>query len=426
VGEDLSTWDDKSVHDGSFTYMLSGPKAPFNDGVVKRVPPKMELPSKGDVRAVIPKHCFERSILHGFVYIVRDMIIVATFATAAYLLLDPVMPSITEDLVAFAIWFVGWNIYAFWQGTALTGLWVIAHECGHGAFSSSQLLNDVVGYILHTALLVPYFAWQFSHKKHHIRTNHLLDGETHVPASAKGFGVRDDGKLTGMAYVADKIGDEAFAVLQVYGHLVFGWPLYLLQNDTGGRRNADGSRKSGKDTLDHFRPSSKLFPERMRTKAALGTAGIIAMIGLLIWASSVYGVWAVANFYFFPYLWVNAWLVLYTWLQHTHLDIPHYDDDEWNWMRGALGTVDRPYGIFDFFHHKIGSTHVVHHLFSELPWYHADEATIHVRRKLGRLHNYDSRPWYQAMFQTARDCHFVESTEGVQYFKSLRDLKKSK
>ncbi len=57
---------------------------------------------------------------------------------------------------------------------------------------------------------------------------------------------RDDGKLKGMAYIADKMEDEAFAMLQVYGSLVFGWPLYLLQNDTGGRRNADGSRKSDK------------------------------------------------------------------------------------------------------------------------------------------------------------------------------------
>ena len=115
----------------------------------------------------------------------------------------------------------------------MTGLWVIAHECGHGAFSDSLLLNDIVGFILHAALLVPYFAWQFTHKKHHIRTNHLLDGETHVPTSAKGFGIQSDGKLTGMAFIADAVGEDSFALLQVIGHLLFGWPLYLIKNDTG-------------------------------------------------------------------------------------------------------------------------------------------------------------------------------------------------
>lgn len=44
-----------------------------------------------------------------------------------------------------------------------------------------------------------------------------------------------------------------------------------------------------------------------------------------------------------PYLVINAWLVLYTWLQHTDVDVPHFEDDEHNFVRGALHTIDRPY-----------------------------------------------------------------------------------
>jgi omega-6 fatty acid desaturase (delta-12 desaturase) len=51
-----------------------------------------------------------------------------------------------------------------------TGLWVLAHECGHGAFSPSRTFNNVVGWVLHSALLVPYFSWQLSHSKHHKAT----------------------------------------------------------------------------------------------------------------------------------------------------------------------------------------------------------------------------------------------------------------
>ena len=40
-------------------------------------------------------------------------------------------------------------------GTVAMGLWVLAHECGHGAFSNDRNLQDAVGYILHTLLLVP-------------------------------------------------------------------------------------------------------------------------------------------------------------------------------------------------------------------------------------------------------------------------------
>lgn len=39
------------------------------------------------------------------------------------------------------------------------GVWVIAHECGHQAFSNSQLINDTVGFVLHSCLCVPYFSW---------------------------------------------------------------------------------------------------------------------------------------------------------------------------------------------------------------------------------------------------------------------------
>lgn len=46
---------------------------------------------------------------------------------------------------------------------------------------------------------------------------------------------------------------------------------------------------------------------------------------------------------------------------------------EWNYMRGGLSTIDRDYGIFNKIHHDIG-THVVHHLFPQIPHYNLTEA----------------------------------------------------
>ncbi len=43
-------------------------------------------------------------------------------------------------------------------------------------------------------------------------------------------------------------------------------------------------------------------------------------------------------------------------------------------MRGGLSTIDRDYGLFNKVHHDIG-THVVHHLFPQIPHYHLTEAT---------------------------------------------------
>ena len=52
---------------------------------------------------------------------------------------------------------------------------------------------------------------------------------------------------------------------------------------------------------------------------------------------------------------MNFWLVLYTWLQHTDVDVPHLDAAAWTWEKGAFLSIDRPYGaVLDFLHHRIG------------------------------------------------------------------------
>ena len=80
-------------------------------------------------------------------------------------------------------------------------------------------------------------------------------------------------------------------------------------------------------------------------------------------AAAAGSVWPVVALYVGPYLVCNFWLVLYTWLQHTDVDVPHFEGDDWSLLKGAFMTIDRPYGaVFDFLHHKIGSTHVAHHI----------------------------------------------------------------
>ena len=46
-----------------------------------------------------------------------------------------------------------WAAYAVACGTAATGAWVVAHECGHGAFSDNRQLQDAVGFVLHVSYL---------------------------------------------------------------------------------------------------------------------------------------------------------------------------------------------------------------------------------------------------------------------------------
>jgi acyl-lipid omega-3 desaturase len=48
--------------------------------------------------------------------------------------------------------------------------------------------------------------------------------------------------------------------------------------------------------------------------------------------------------------------------------------EEWSYLRGGLTALDRDYGIFNKIHHDIG-THVVHHLFPQIPHYNLEKAT---------------------------------------------------
>jgi len=60
--------------------------------------------------------------------------------------------------------------------------------------------------MLHTPLLVPYFSWQWSHHVHHMKCNHLTEGETHVPRTDK------DPKAAMYLKLRDIIGIESFSI----------------------------------------------------------------------------------------------------------------------------------------------------------------------------------------------------------------------
>ena len=56
---------------------------------------------------------------------------------------------------------------------------VIGHDCGHGSFSDSKLVNAVVGHVTHAPLLVPFWPWAYSHKQHHRFHNHETRDMSH-------------------------------------------------------------------------------------------------------------------------------------------------------------------------------------------------------------------------------------------------------
>lgn len=65
-------------------------------------------------------------------------------------------------------------------------------------------------------------------------------------------------------------------------------------------------------------------------------------------------------------------------------------------------TIDRNYPwIIDHLHHRIGTTHVLHHIFPEIPHYHAVEATQAIIPVLGDHYKYDPTPITKVIWRLA-------------------------
>jgi acyl-lipid omega-6 desaturase (Delta-12 desaturase) len=64
-------------------------------------------------------------------------------------------------------------LVAFPAAGFLMRLFMIQHDCGHGAFFASKVLNDWVGRVISVLTLTPYDLWRRSHAIHHATSGHL-------------------------------------------------------------------------------------------------------------------------------------------------------------------------------------------------------------------------------------------------------------
>jgi omega-6 fatty acid desaturase (delta-12 desaturase) len=348
-----------------------------------RLPTKPPPFTKGQLKAKIPPHCFVRSTFTSSLYLAVDIV-----GVAILYYLSTWIPFISDTYSPY-IAAVLWPIYWVFQGGVGTGLWVIGHECGHRAYSDSVFVCDLVGLVVHSILLVPYHPWRISHAKHHSTTGNIDKDEAFVPA-----------RLSSIK--KNKLSEDpsSFTLIKdLVLMFVFGWWVYLFTHATG--------RDYGRST-NHFSPNSPLFTARdykvvMISNAALVT--VISILGVWVYYTSF---WHMFFTYFIPYMVVNFWLLLYTFLHHTDPKIPRYTTANWEWMLGALTTVDRDYGIWNYFHHDIGNTHVLHHLFSKIPHYHAKEATEAIKPLLGQYYYECNDPIWKVLWNSTKVCQWVD------------------
>ena len=260
-----------------------------------------------EIRDAIPAHCYERSGARGLAYVARDILYLSTIFYIYY-------NYVTPDYIPSKALRAGlWAVYTVVQGLFATGIWVLAHECGHQSFSPSKTLNDTVGWICHSALLVPYFSWKISHGKHHKATGHLERDMVFVPKTREEFSSK-------MGYYAHELSELAEETpIATLGNLIaqqlFGWPMYIITNVTGHNKHERQLEGRGKGKangffggVNHFNTSSPLYEAKDAKLVFLSDIGIGITCTVLFLLTQKFGFANMAVWYFIPYIWVNNWL----------------------------------------------------------------------------------------------------------------------
>jgi omega-6 fatty acid desaturase / acyl-lipid omega-6 desaturase (Delta-12 desaturase) len=222
-----------------------------------------------------------------------------------------------ETIPNKAIRYPLWGLYTFVQGLFGTGLWVLAHECGHQSFSTSKVFNDTVGWIVHSSLLVPYFSWKISHGKHHKATGHMDRDMVFRPKTRDEYASYIGRKSSELSELMEET--PIWTLLMLIGQQLAGWPLYLTMNTTGHNsheKQIEGKGKGKKNGflngVNHFNPSSPLFERKDEKLIILSDIGLALVFSVLYYVGKTYGWTNLLVWYFGPYLWVNHWLGKFT------------------------------------------------------------------------------------------------------------------
>ena len=263
------------------------------------------------------------------------------------------MRSVLELIITGVLFVVFW-VAAWWAlsisywltlaisvpaGAFLVRLFLIKHDCGHGAFFRRRIFNDWVGRVLGVLTLTPYDVWRRDHAIHHATSGNL---------DKRGTG--DIDTLTVREYRA--LPRWRRIAYRLYRHplIMFGvGPAYhfLLRNRLPlGFTNAD----------------------RRFWISTMGTNATIALVGSIM----IYFLGAA------PFLLVQLPITLLAasigiWLfyvQHQFEDTVWAKDHAWKSHDAALygsSHYDLP-GVLSWITANIG-VHHVHHLSSRIPFY---------------------------------------------------------
>jgi omega-6 fatty acid desaturase (delta-12 desaturase) len=287
--------------------------------------------------------------------------------------------------IAFSPWYllpVAW----LFTGTALTGFFVLAHDCGHRSFANRRWVNDLVGHTLTLPLIYPFHCWRILHNRHHAHTNkHGVDNAW------------DPWELP------DYEGRSL--PLKWFYQAMRGWFWFLGSIAHWG--------------ILHFNLNEFLPHEKSKAKLSITVVVIFALIFFPTLFITT-GFWGVIKFWLMPWLFYHFWMSTFTLVHHTAGDIQFRPVTQWSAAEAQLaGTVHCTYPKWvEVLCHDI-NVHIPHHVSTAIPSYNLRKTHEYMKDQWGHYMKERVFSW-ELMHDIADKCHIYDAEKAYKSFEESK------
>ena len=315
-----------------------------------------------DLRAVVPEHCFKPDPLRAWLTLARTLLLIPACLGALWL----ARPTAGWDLawqvpVILSVWAV--------YGLVLLGLFVVAHDCGHGSFSNRGWVNNLVGVLCMSPLLNGFQTWKLTHNHHHAYTQlrgQEVDWSTNLVTR---------GEFAGRTWREDFLTRLGYA-------LPFGLVVWITVNTVRRAvavRSMVGERRYAAE----------------RWRLLLSNLAMI-LIYTAPYGAFAYtaGLWGMVYFHGVPIFLVSVYGATIITLGHANRASLIYSPEGWNPVRGQLAATQDirfPGWVEALICHI--NIHIPHHVSTKIPSYRLIEAGEAIRAAYPDLYQEERFGW---------------------------------
>ena len=332
-----------------------------------------------DVRSVISKSCYQKSLSKAVFWYVFDLVIYA----------------LTISMVFFSdsIWIK--LLGGFLGGLAVSMMFVWAHDAAHGALFKSKRVAEWLGTFFMLPSLNMYRMWSFGHNRvHHSFTSFKGMDYVWIP-------------LTPQEYQGQKWYQKVFYRIKRFPLTCASHYLYDIWFN-GMLRYNPGKDKAEKSYYRKNKILTLVYFIAFATIAYLFAGGVAGVMCAVI----------------MPFIIFNYVIALFVYLHHTHPDVPFFDErSQWNHAVGGLccSTVIRCSKLAEMFTHNI-MVHVPHHVDLRVPFYQLKNAYADLKSNYGE-HIFEYRFKWNTIFSIFKQCKLYDYKTKTWYnFKEAKKL----